>query len=69
MYRRSTTSRAERPIRTPTENENIASSLGFGESRLARSWNEVVPFFAYPLQIRKMIYTTNAIESLQSRLA
>jgi transposase-like protein len=29
-----------------------------------RVWNEVVPFFAYPPQIRKMIYTTNAIESL-----
>ena len=27
-----------------------------------RVWNEVVPFFAYPPQIRKMIYTTNAIE-------
>jgi putative transposase len=28
-----------------------------------RAWNEVTPFFAYPPQIRKMIYTTNAIES------
>jgi putative transposase len=33
-----------------------------------RVWNEVVPFFAYPLQIRKMIYTTNAIESLHRGL-
>ena len=31
-------------------------------------WNEVVPFFAYPTQIRKMIYTTNAIESLHRGL-
>lgn len=29
-----------------------------------RAWNEVTPFFAYPPQIRKIIYTTNAIESL-----
>ena len=33
-----------------------------------RVWNEVVPFFAYPTQIRKMIYTTNAIESLHRGL-
>ncbi len=33
-----------------------------------RAWNEVVPFFTYPPQIRKMIYTTNAIESLHRGL-
>ena len=33
-----------------------------------RAWNEVVPFFAYPPQIRKMIYTANAIESLHRGL-
>jgi putative transposase len=27
-----------------------------------RAWNEVVPFFAYPAQIRKMIYTTDEID-------
>ena len=27
-----------------------------------RAWNEVVPFFAYPPQIRKMIYTTDEID-------
>ena len=27
-----------------------------------RVWNEVVPFFAYPPQIRKMIYTTDEID-------
>jgi hypothetical protein len=26
------------------------------------------PFFAYPLEVRKMIYTTNAIESLNAKL-
>src|SRR5260370_17147953 len=29
-----------------------------------RVWEQVVPFFAYPNEIRKIIYTTNAIESL-----
>jgi putative transposase len=31
-------------------------------------WQQVIPFFAYPPQIRKVIYTTNAIESIQSQL-
>jgi putative transposase len=29
-------------------------------------WDNVVPFFDYPEEIRKVIYTTNAIESLNS---
>ena len=29
-----------------------------------RAWQEVIPFFAFPLSVRKIIYTTNAIESL-----
>jgi transposase-like protein len=33
-----------------------------------RVWEEVIPFFAYPLEIRKIIYTTNAIESLHMQL-
>lgn len=33
-----------------------------------RAWNEVIPFFAYPPEIRRMIYTTNAIESLHRGL-
>src|SRR5882724_2756042 len=32
-----------------------------------RVWEQVIPFFAYPLEIRK-IYTTNAIESLHMQL-
>lgn len=31
-------------------------------------WEHVVPFFAYPEPIRKVIYTTNAVESLNSQL-
>jgi len=33
-----------------------------------RHWEEVIPFFAYPADVRKIIYTTNAIESLHMRL-
>ena len=28
----------------------------------------VIPFFAFPLEIRRVVYTTNAIESVNSRL-
>ncbi len=33
-----------------------------------RHWAQVIPFFAYPQEVRKMVYTTNAIESLNSTL-
>lgn len=36
-------------------------------SRSAR-WNEFSPFLAYPKEIRKILYTTNAIESLDAQL-
>jgi transposase-like protein len=33
-----------------------------------RAWDRVIPFFAFPAPIRKVIYTTNAIESINARL-
>ena len=33
-----------------------------------RAWEQVVPLFAFPPDIRKMIYTTNAVESLNRSL-
>lgn len=33
-----------------------------------RQWEQVVPFFAFPLAVRKILYTTNAIESLHMQL-
>ena len=32
------------------------------------NWQRIIPFFAYPPQIRKVIYTTNTIESLNMSL-
>ena len=32
------------------------------------AWEQVIPFLAYPASVRKIIYTTNAIESLNARL-
>jgi putative transposase len=33
-----------------------------------RAWDQVIPFFAFPPEIRRVIYTTNAIESINARL-
>jgi putative transposase len=33
-----------------------------------RNWPDVIPLFQFPAEIRKIIYTTNAIESLNLRL-
>jgi putative transposase len=37
-------------------------------SILAGNWDRIIPFFAYPPEIRKVIYTTNALESLNMSL-
>jgi putative transposase len=33
-----------------------------------RHWEHVVPFFAFPEAVRRIIYTTNAIEALNAKL-
>jgi putative transposase len=33
-----------------------------------RAWAEVVPFHAFPAEVRRLLYTTNAIEALDSKL-
>ena len=33
-----------------------------------RNWEHVIPFFAFPESVRRIIYTTNAIEALNSKL-
>lgn len=33
-----------------------------------RNWTQVIPFFAFPEAVRKVIYTTNAIEALNAKL-
>jgi putative transposase len=34
----------------------------------SRNWTRVTPFFGYPMEIRKAIYTTNTIEALNRQL-
>lgn len=33
-----------------------------------RHWEQIIPIFDFPMEIRKVIYTTNAIESLNRSL-
>jgi putative transposase len=33
-----------------------------------RVWSEVVPFYAFPTEVRRILYTTNAIEALNAKL-
>jgi putative transposase len=33
-----------------------------------RHWAQIIPFFAFPQEVRKVIYTTNAVESLNMTL-
>lgn len=68
-----------REIYTANDEADAEKALGRFEQKWAskyptiapswrRNWTRIVPFLAYPPEIRKMIYTTNAIESLNSVL-
>jgi len=62
--------------RSSTEEEAILELDRFAESRDGKypkisqswqsNWENINPLFMYPASIRKVIYTTNAIESLNS---
>lgn len=71
---------ALKPIYTAINAEEAEAALmdfeegGWGKKhphiaqKWRRQWSEVIPFFGFTAQIRKMIYTTNAIESLNMQL-
>jgi transposase-like protein len=67
IYRASSAEAAERLME-----EFAASELGQKYPMIAASWRrhwaEVIPFYDYPPEIRKTIYTTNAIESLNMQV-
>ena len=71
---------ALRPIYTATNAETALEALeafergSWGEryptiaALWRRAWDRVIPFFAFPPAVRRVIYTTNAIESVNARL-
>jgi transposase-like protein len=72
--------RSLRPIYTAASAEAAAAELDAFElgpwgvkfpsivASWRRAWAHVIPFFAFPPPVRRVIYTTNAIESLNSQL-
>ena len=71
---------ALRPVYTATSAEAAADALGEFEqgqwgrkyptvtAAWRRAWDRVIPFFAFPPAVRRVVYTTNAIESIHSQL-
>lgn len=71
---------AIKPIYTATSAEAAEAELNafeagpWGQKFLTvvgawrRAWDRVIPFFAFPPEVRRVIYTTNAIESVNARL-
>ncbi len=68
-----------RPIyQAATEESALEALIGFDETwgerypmigeMWRREWERVIPFFAFPAEIRKVIYTTNSIEAVNRQL-
>lgn len=58
-----------RPPKRPGTRSRPLTRTGVGNTRPSprpwrRAWQEVIPFFAFSPEIRRVIYTTDAIESL-----
>jgi putative transposase len=66
IYRSVTAEQAENQLRIFSEKWD--SKYPMISKSWQNHWNNVIPFFAYPAEIRKVIYTTNAIESLNMSL-
>ena len=66
IYKAASAEEAEQALDTFAEKWD-ARFPQIGKSWRTR-WENVIPFFAYPPEIRKVIYTTNAIESLNAQL-
>lgn len=71
---------ALRPVYTAVSAETAAQALDDFErsdwgrryptvtASWRRAWDRVIPFFAFPPAVRRVVYTTNAIESIHSQL-
>ena len=50
------------------ERQRLSGQGKFGAGSWRRNWEQITPFYSYPPEVRKIIYTTNAIESLHMQL-
>jgi putative transposase len=64
--------RAETAAQAEQELQNLSEKWGARYPTIVpiwqRNWERVTPFFAFPAEIRRIIYTTNAVESLNMSL-
>ena len=66
IYRAATVEVAEKALETFSATWN--SKYPSISQSWKNNWANIIPFFAYPPEIRKVVYTTNAIESLNMTL-
>ena len=66
IYRAATAGEAERELAGFAERWN--GKYPTIAALWQRHWERVIPFFAFPPEVRKIIYTTNAVESLNMTL-
>lgn len=66
IYQSATVEEAERQL-TAFEQKWNATHAPIGQS-WRRNWSRIIPLFDHPPEIRKVIYTTNAIESVNMSL-
>jgi putative transposase len=65
IYRAATAEQAEQELNEFASKWSKYPAIG----RLWRdNWQNVIPFFSYPAEVRRVVYTTNAVESLHSSL-
>jgi len=67
IYRATDADAAEKALTAFENGEWGRKYAAIGQS-WRRAWSEVVPFFAFPGEVRRIVYTTNQIEALNSKL-
>ena len=53
---------------TQFEDSGLAAKYPAIAPSWRRAWNGVIPFLDYPPEVRRLIYTTNSIEALNSKI-
>ena len=67
VYQAADANAAEAALSAFEEGEWGRKYAAIGQS-WRRAWSEVIPFFTFPIEVRRIVYTTNAIEALNAKL-